>query len=881
MLLRVPEHPRRAHGAKKALALRKLNANEPKLLFGCLEIYLTLLTLRPSPCRLLYVHARPPDLVVLITFECAADKMAAVARLAKLNVDTSDFDDSSRLQVELALSKPDPPPPPPPLPPSPPREPLVGVAVGGVPPKDLLSPAPSSAGIEATLAVNGKVSVAAAAAVAVAAPASAEGAPLNALPVVSPVLGARERALKALQAERLIAAEAAKARAAQAKGKTKATAKIGPAAVVAVEPPAVAAGVTAQSKSARSASTLAKTAAGGASTKTGASSGRVSPGGATPKSPRKDSGVPEKAKAVAESRGGNGHGNAGAGSGGGNGGEQAETRSKPVSKAPHPQAAVAETSKANAKASAAFTTPTVETAATAAVAGIDAVVVGAKGSRVVGLPPARGVSRVPPARGVSPVPPARGVSPVPRERRTPSPVPRPLAASSTAANDVRGAASFAAFGVPKAAPEPRNLSPSRRGNHSPTRPGGHVYAKPTPMRGSSGVGGGDLGGGVLAETALPPLKAAGKRLVIVTPSGPPDPTVRPWPYFFRGDYFALLPQDPRTGGLQMCDPSKNASYVGVIPPMEAVLAGLREENEPLQQLELEDVAEEAAAVTGSSGAESPPFAAADSLPSVTTESTTSVSPGDHLSPAVASSVAAIAPAAAAASVVGRQGAVSASVGELSGGSEADMIGPGGSANLEAPATAAVDAEAAAAAAAAAATPAEETLDNAAPSAGVVAKVTASVPVADAFAANASVARELVARQLVAGEPPTSAAPSFTAAAAVPASQAHGVRDLLLAGTAFGGEGRPPPRLDAAEGFPHELAVSGTKGGARGGVRDARIREVENELKTLQEIKIPRFVIRRISDVGVGIVFVVHWCWVLVFSLLVLSLLVLMLVLVLV
>lgn len=68
----------------------------------------------------------------------------------------------------------------------------------------------------------------------------------------------------------------------------------------------------------------------------------------------------------------------------------------------------------------------------------------------------------------------------------------------------------------------------------------------------------------------PPLKAASKRLVVMRPTGPPDPTMRAWPYSFSGEYFKLLERGPNMGA---CDPSKNASYLGVVLPTKAVVAG--------------------------------------------------------------------------------------------------------------------------------------------------------------------------------------------------------------------------------------------------------------------------------------------------------------------
>ena len=798
------------------------------------------------------------DLVVLLTFECALDKLAAVALLSKLHVDTSDFDDSSRLQVELALSQPAPPPPPPlppspprELPPPPPREPPIDVTVD-ITPNDPFPSALSSTGIEAKVAVNGKLPAAAAA--------SAEDAPPKAPPVVTPAMATRDRVLKALQAERLISVETAKARAAKAKGSTNIKTKVGTAVTTG----------TPRSKSAKRAAE--------ASAKPGSSPPRRASPGANSKSLLKDPGVSGKAKAVPGTRGGDGDGD-GDGSGGGGGGsdgEQANTRSKSTRKAPpHPQVAVAETSKskaspkpppsadANAKgsSSAARATPTDETSAAipsaagataAAAEGADvAAVAGNKGRRVVGVFPGR---------------------------RTPSPVPTPRGVSSTGASNDAGAApsTSAAFAVPKPASEPRNLSPTRRGAHSPTRQGAQLYGGA--MRGSSsssssssGVGG---GGGLAVERALPPLKAAGKRLVVLMPSGPPDPTVRPWPYRFRGDYFQLLQRDPLMGGALMCDPSKNASYVGVMPPMEVVLAGLREEQPLLQQLELEAAASEAA-VTPAVAADSPPFAAADSPhtaasyyppPSVSADLPTPVSTADAAFITAAAVAVAAAPIPTPAIVVGGHGVdVSASKPFDSREAGAAESG-GGSAGPEALAPFGEEA-------AATATSAEDIQKSAPASTGVVADVALGGIIASALGA-----RELVARdQPVVGVPPAAAAVASLTAATSPSLGASGSRDLVSTGTAAVGGGASP-LLEAVKGFAQELAISGAESGPPGGVgssvmglRGVQIREAEEELKALREVKIPRFVVYGLSlvdivvGVGVAVVAVVNigsdsGCW---------------------
>lgn len=83
--------------------------------------------------------------------------------------------------------------------------------------------------------------------------------------------------------------------------------------------------------------------------------------------------------------------------------------------------------------------------------------------------------------------------------------------------------------------------------------------------------------GQLSSTSSvpPPIKARDKRVVVTVPSGP-DPTRRKWSYGFDSPYFNLIRQDPQKGQQLVCDTSKNANYMGVIPPSEVVVAGLRE-----------------------------------------------------------------------------------------------------------------------------------------------------------------------------------------------------------------------------------------------------------------------------------------------------------------
>ncbi|CAM9228220.1 unnamed protein product [Sphacelaria rigidula] len=83
---------------------------------------------------------------------------------------------------------------------------------------------------------------------------------------------------------------------------------------------------------------------------------------------------------------------------------------------------------------------------------------------------------------------------------------------------------------------------------------------------------------VANRSAVTPLKAMHKRLIVVPPSpgDPPDPTKRKWNFGFDGPYFKLLDRDRKTGEALRCDRSKNWSYIGVTPPLEVLISGLRE-----------------------------------------------------------------------------------------------------------------------------------------------------------------------------------------------------------------------------------------------------------------------------------------------------------------
>ncbi|CAN0392446.1 unnamed protein product, partial [Hapterophycus canaliculatus] len=128
-----------------------------------------------------------------MTFVSAEDKTAAVTRLTKVGVDTSTFDNSPRIQVEHARAVSVRPPPPPPPPPS-------CAKISGPPP--LAAPAPAT--------------TVAAAKVAPQALAPGVEPPRKTTAASTRVMLAREKALKALEVERLIAAESAKARTAGA-----------------------------------------------------------------------------------------------------------------------------------------------------------------------------------------------------------------------------------------------------------------------------------------------------------------------------------------------------------------------------------------------------------------------------------------------------------------------------------------------------------------------------------------------------------------------------------------------------------------------------------------------------------------------------------------
>lgn len=140
-----------------------------------------------------------------------------------------------------------------------------------------------------------------------------------------------------------------------------------------------------------------------------------------------------------------------------------------------------------------------------------------------------------------------------------------------------------------------NVAPGTRGL-SPTRRGGKRVGTPT----------------VNAERIPLPMKSLGKRLVVTLPSGPPDPTLRSWRYGFSSEYFRLMDKDPKTGEpLPWCDPSKNSSYTGVLPSSEVVLDGLREQ---VKQRRAADAAEAARVTATGAAAQDKPASESSGLP---------------------------------------------------------------------------------------------------------------------------------------------------------------------------------------------------------------------------------------------------------------------------
>lgn len=172
---------------------------------------------------------------------------------------------------------------------------------------------------------------------------------------------------------------------------------------------------------------------------------------------------------------------------------------------------------------------------------------------------------------------SRSLSPVPP--RTPSPVPQPKT----------GAPALATFGS-----DGRGKWPTRRTSE--------VAKNAVRSRSATFVP---------TDGLVPALKAHNRRLVVTVPSAP-DPTRRTWAYGFSGPFFKFLEQDPKTGELLFVDRAKNASYVGVIPASEVVIAGLREVG--LQNLSL---AEAGATVAGAHVASALPTAFSAATAAVT------------------------------------------------------------------------------------------------------------------------------------------------------------------------------------------------------------------------------------------------------------------------
>lgn len=468
------------------------------------------------------------DFVLLMTFESALDKTAAVARLANLYLDTSDFDNSPRVQVEYVHASPAPPPPsPPPTAEKPSKDPAVTLALpmGGV---DLLMATKSAAAGEA------KEADAVVAAISIA---SKKAAPMSSRAMI-----AREKAIKALKIERLIASVATKARASAAvatvasavpnqtltapdgsRKKAKTAALTGSVKLSRVIPPAAAskrsavkedAGPKVPTESPSSPQAVTKRvrsrrpkASEQEVNNTKAVTYKGAKGGVTPvkNQTKKITGTLRPQPTVV----------------------RATAKSKPTEVSPPPPVSVGQ---GQAKS------PTKNSPAAAAVNG--------QGIGFVNRSASRSSSLAPPAK------------------RSPSPVPPRTSAQMISASGQVPSRSPPTAPIPAPA-ESRALSPPRRGS---TR---------------------NISGGADAESKRPlVLKAHDKQLVVLPPSGPPDPYLRKWPYRFSGDFFKLLERDAKTGERLPCDPSKNSSYVGVIPPSEVVFARLRAQKKQQQAFEV-------------------------------------------------------------------------------------------------------------------------------------------------------------------------------------------------------------------------------------------------------------------------------------------------------
>lgn len=514
------------------------------------------------------------DHLLLMTFTSSDAKMAAVRDLSELGVDTTDFNNSARVQVEQARAIP---PPPPPSPPPPPPPSLKKLPAESLP---VTTQAPSERAEVARkdpVAANSEVK------------AMSDKGSSNKTAASKRVKEAREKALKGLQAERLIAA--AKAAAAQAMKTVTEKASAAQTGKHATEK--AAAGQTekkvAVAQDGKKAVEKART-----SDESNVSL-KVADSEKTRNTRRSESGqgahVVGKKQTLAQASDAALQG-------------RVRVESSPewtVVKGQESAAKVSDQSKVSKTATDKLAVEAVRAQTATTVVPARAVVAETILKAPVGLRPLRadalGIgeaaaaaasatavtsvsvlkqrdSRVTETSGI------RSTSPrVPQERRSPSP-PVPAMVARKIGGD-RAAVTNVALG-------PRGLSPTRRGGKRVGTPTGN------------------------AERIPLPLKSLGKRLVVTLPSGPPDPTLRSWRYGFSSEYFRLMDKDPKTGEtLPWCDPSKNSSYTGVLPSSEVVLGGLREQ---VKQRRAADAAEAARATATGAAAPDKPASESSGLP---------------------------------------------------------------------------------------------------------------------------------------------------------------------------------------------------------------------------------------------------------------------------
>lgn len=483
------------------------------------------------------------DHLLLITFTSSDAKMAAVRNLGELGVDTTDFNNSLRVQVEQARAIPPPPPlspPPPPPPPSPKKRPVESLPRTTQAPPEVTEVALKDSSLCPAATLKPKLTNSEAKAM------DDKGSPSKTV-ASKRVKEAREKALKGLQEERRIAA--AKAAAALAEKHT--TEKV---AAAHDEKKAVEKARTSDESNMCLKADSEKT----RNTKrSGSGQGAPVVGKKQPLARASDAALQGRIRVESSPEG--------TGVKGPESAVKALDQSKISTTVLNSNTA---RDKLTAKVARAQTATTLVPAKSVVAGTILKAPVGLRPRR----PDALGIGKAAAATAVTSIPAlkqrdsrvmeisgTRSTSPrVTQARLSPSP-PVPAMVARKIGGD-RAAMTNVALG-------PRGLSPTRRGGKRVGTPTGNAERIPLPM------------------------KSLGKRLMVTLPSGPPDPTLRNWRYGFCSEYFRLMDKDPKTGEpLPGCDPSKNSSYTGVLPSSEVVLDGLREQ---VKQRRAADAAEAA------------------------------------------------------------------------------------------------------------------------------------------------------------------------------------------------------------------------------------------------------------------------------------------------